>query len=314
MTQRLVYLNGAFVPEAQARISIFDCALMYGDMVFEMTRTFRQIPFRLDEHLDRLYDSLKYARLDCGLSQAEMVAATHETLERNSEALAGVDCQIMHNVTRGVIPVYDGIVPEGTGPVVTINVFPLYRHVGGMVDRYETGVHFVVPPQQSVPARYLDPKAKTRSRLHYKIAELQAAYMEEGAQALLTDEHGFVTEGTGNNFFMVRNGEVLTPRGRDILRGVSRGACLDLARGLGIPVRETDIEPYDVRQADEAWFTSTTICMVPITRFDFHTIGDGSPGPVYRRILQAWSEQVGVDIVAQARNLAAAGQNWSPES
>ena len=312
MSQRLVYLNGAFVSEAEARISIFDCALMYGDMCFEMTRTFNQVPFRLDEHLDRLYDSLKYARLDCGLSQAEMEAATMETLERNSEALGGVDCQIMHNVTRGLIPVYDGVMPGGSGPVVTINAFPLYRHVGGMVGCYETGVHFVVPPQQSVPARYLDPKAKTRSRLHYKIAELQAAHMEEGAQALLTDEHGFVTEGTGNNFFMVRNGEVFTPRGRDILRGVSRGACMELAQGLGIPVHETDIEPYDVRQADEAWFTSTTICMVPITRFDFHTVGDGKPGPVFRRILNAWSEVVGVDIVAQAREFAKAGQGWSP--
>lgn len=312
MSERLVYVNGRFVPESEARISIFDCALMYGDMVFEMTRTFRQAPFRLNDHLDRLYDSLKYARLDCGLTQADMEAATYETLERNRDALAGADCQIMHNVTRGVIPIYDGIAPEGIAPVVTINVFPLYRHIGGMAQRYETGVHFVVPPQQSIPARYLDPKAKTRSRLHYKIAELQAAHMEEGSQALLTDEHGFVTEGTGNNFFMVRNGEVLTPRGRDILRGVSRSACIELAQSLGIPVHETDIEPYDVRQADEAWFTSTTICMVPITRFDFHTVGTGTPGPTYRRILQAWSEQVGVDIVAQAHEYAEAAQDWSP--
>ena len=260
MAQRQVYFNGDFIPESEARISIFDCALMYGDMVFEMTRTFRQQPYRLRHHLERLYDSLKYARIDCGLSIDEMEAATHATLERNLPALDGVDCQIMHDVTRGALPLYDAIVREGTAPIVTINVFPLYRHVGGMAGKYDTGVHMVVPPQRSVPARYLDPKAKTRSRLHYKIAELQAANMEEGAQALLTDEHGFLTEGTGNNFFMVRDDEVLTPKGRDILRGVSRGACIELARGLGLTVRETDIEPYDVRQADEAWFTSTTIC------------------------------------------------------
>ena len=312
MPQRLVYFNGRFVAEAEARISIFDCALMYGDMVFEMTRTFNQQPYRLREHMLRLYDSLKYARIDCGLSLAQMEAATHETLERNRAALDGVDCQIMHDVTRGALPLYDTLVPEGTAPVVTINVFPLFRHVGGMADKYETGVHFVLTPQQSVPARFLDPKAKTRSRLHYKIAELQAANMDPGAMALLTDEHGFITEGTGNNFFLVCGGEVLTPRGRDILRGVSRGACIELARGLGLAVRETDIEPYDVRQAEEAWFTSTTICMVPVTRFDFQPVGDGRPGPVYRRLLEAWSREVGVDILGQARHFAQAGRGWVP--
>jgi branched-chain amino acid aminotransferase len=242
----------------------------------------------------------------------EMEAATMATLERNRDALDGVDCQIMHDVTRGALPLYDSVVREGTAPIVTINVFPLYRHVGGMADKYETGVHFVVTPQQSVPARYLDPKAKTRSRLHYKIAELQAANMEAGAQAVLTDEHGFLTEGTGNNFFMVRDGVVLTPTGRDILRGVSRGACIELARGLGLEVVETDIEPYDVRQADEAWLTSTTVCMIPITRFDFQPVGDGVPGSVYRRLLEAWSQEVGVDIAGQARELAVAGADWVP--
>ena len=102
--------------------------------------------------------------------------------------------------------------------------------------------------------------------------------MEAGAQALLTDEHGFITEGTGNNFFMVRDGQVITPKGHNVLRGVSRGACMELASKLDIPLCEADIEPYDVREADEAWFTSTTICMVPITRFNFQAVGDGQVG------------------------------------
>ena len=310
--QRLVYLNGQFVLEQEARISIFDSALMYGDMVFEMTRTFRQEPFLLDRHLDRLYDSIRYAQLDCGLSQPQMLAATRQTIERNRDALGDYDFQIMHNVTRGGMDLYAELIREGTAPVVTINVIPLIRHIGRGADSYERGAHFVTTSQRSVPARYIDPKAKNRSRIYYKLAELEAARIEPGAMALLTDERGFITEGTGNNFFMVRDGEILTPKPHDILRGVSRGYCMELAHTAGVAVRETDIEPYDVRQASEAWYTSTSIAMMPITRFDGAPVGSGTPGPIYRRLLSAWSTSVGVDIPAQARQYAGLVADWRP--
>jgi len=312
MSERLVYFNGAFIPEREARISIFDCALMYGDMVFEMTRSFKQKPYRLRQHLERLYASLDYVQVNCGLTVDQMEAATHETIERNLPALEGYDFQIMHDVTRGGLGLYDTIVKEGTAPIVSINVFPLVRHVGGAAEKYEKGAHFVITPQQSVPSRYIDPKAKNRSRIYYKIAELQAGQMEEGAMALLTDERGFITEGTGNNFFMVRDGEIFTPRPHNILRGVSRGACMELAEKLGIPVRETDIEPYDVRAADEAWCTGTSFCMLPITHFNFRPLGDGIPGAIYRKLLSAWSEEVGVDIAGQAREYAELARTWKP--
>ena len=206
MSQRLVYFNGEFIPEREARISIFDSALLFGDMVFEVTRTFNQKPFRLREHLDRLYGSLRYAEIDCGLTVDEMETATYETIEKNLPALNGLDFQIMHDVTRGGYPLYDGLIKEGASPIVSINIFPLIRHVGNQADKYETGSHFVITPQQSVPSRYIDPKAKNRSRIFYKLAELHASRLEEGAMALLTDEHGFITEGTGNNFFIARGG------------------------------------------------------------------------------------------------------------
>ncbi len=312
MSERLVYLNGNFVSEREARISIFDCALMYGDMVFEMTRSFGQKPYRLREHLERLYASLRYVEIDCGLSIDEMEAATMVTIERNLPALEDFDFQIMHDVTRGGMMLYESIVKEGTAPVVTINVFPLVRHIGWMAEKYETGVHFVVTPQQSVPARYIDPKAKNRSRVYYKIAELQAARMEQGAMALLTDERGFITEGTGNNFFIAKDGEIYTPKGHEILRGVSRGACIELARKAGMRVHEVDIGPYDVREADEAWFTSTTICMIPCTRFNDQAIGEGRPGPIYSQLLEVWSEEVGLDIAAQAREYGDRAATWRP--
>ena len=312
MTDRLVYFNGDFVPEDEARISIFDSALMYGDMVFEMTRSFGQKPYRLRHHLERLYASIKYAEIDLEMTIDEMEAATHETIARNRDALGSYDFQIMHDVTRGVMGLYAELVREGATPIVTINVIPLIRHIGSLAEKFTTGAHFVIPQQRSVPARYIDPKAKNRSRIFYKIAEVQAGRMEEGASALLTDERGFVTEGTGNNFFMVKDGVITTPKPHDILRGVSRGACMELAEKLGNPVIEADIEPYDVRAADEAWFTSTTICMIPITRFNFQTVGDGVPGPVYKQLLAAWSEEVGVDIAGQAGGYASLAKTWKP--
>lgn len=110
----------------------------------------------------------------------------------------------------------------------------------------------------------------------------------------------------------MRDGEIYTPKPHDILRGVSRHACMELAARLGIPVHEADIEPYDVQGAGEAWFTSTTICMMPIRRFNFEPVGGGKPGPVYQRLLAAWSEEVGVDIAAQARDYAEGAKTWQP--
>ena len=312
MPERVVYLNGNFIPERDARVSVFDSALMFGDMVFEMTRSFNQKPFRLREHLERLYASLVYTEIDCGMTIDQMERATLLTIEKNVPSLDGLDFQIMHDVSRGGLPIYEEIVAEGTDPIVVIVVFPLVRHLGGLAEKFEHGAHFVVTRQQSVPSRFIDPKAKNRSRLFYKLADLEAARIEPGAMPLLTDEMGFITEGAGNNFFMTRGGEILTPRGHNILRGVSRAVCLELAAKLGIPARETDLDPYDVREADEAWFTTTPASMVPVTRFNHQPVGDGKPGPLYRRLLDAWSAEVGVNIAEQARAYGEMAKTWKP--
>jgi len=119
------HTNGDFILEIDARISIFDSALMVGDMVFEMTRTFNQKPFQLRHHLERLYSSLEYAQIECGLTIDEMEAATHETIERNLPSLEDFDIQIMHDVSRGALDLYETIVREGIRPIVSINVLPL---------------------------------------------------------------------------------------------------------------------------------------------------------------------------------------------
>ena len=132
MSVRTVYFNGAFVPESEARVSIFASALMYGDMAFEMTRTFNHKPFRLREHLERLYGSLRLLEIDCGLTIDEMERATLATLKRNIPTeSADVDWKIMHDVSRGPLPLYGTSFADGVCPTVSINCWPLISHMGG---------------------------------------------------------------------------------------------------------------------------------------------------------------------------------------
>lgn len=311
MPSRVVYFNGHFVQESEARVSIFDSALMYGDMAFEMTRTYNRRPFKLREHLNRLYASLRLLEIDCGLTIDEMERISLETLERNLPTeSADMDWQIMHNVSRGPLDVYRTAFPEGLRPTVSINCWPLITHMGGFAPKYASGVHIVIPAQQALPAHLIDAKAKTRSRLHYQMALLQAARMGAGRWPMLLDPEGFLAEGPGWNIFLVRNGELLTPEPRNILLGISRATTIELARESGIPVRETNLGRYEALQADEIFCTATTYALVHATTFEGQTIGSGGPGPIFQRLLEAWKNRVGMDFVAQADHYAARLPAW----
>ena len=302
---RQVYLNGDFVPETEARISIFDSALMVGDMIFEFTRTYDGQPFHLRDHLDRLYTGLKILEIDCGLTVDELEAATHKTIEINRSCFAeGVDFQIMHNVSRGPTGYYRSIFTDGGRPTVTISCWPLTAQMATMASGYETGVSAVTPLQRAIPARLIDSKIKTRSRVYYQIADQQAKKIDPQAWALLLDEDGFVTEGTRSNFFIVKDNQLITAEPRNILRGVTRQLVIDLATRLGLVCREKNFEPYDLLTADEAFFTGTSFSIMPATRFNGHPIGDGVPGPITERLIGAWNEMVGLDIKAQAQSYA----------
>ncbi len=314
MSERVVYFSGQYVAESEARVSIFDSALMFGDMAFEMTRTFRGKPFRIREHLDRLYASLRLMEIDCGLSIDEMERVTLETLQRNWGTEADdVDWQIMHDVSRGPMPIYRSVFPQGLVPTVTINCWPLIAHMGGFAATYDTGAHLVIPAQQALPAHLVDPKAKTRSRLHYQLANLQAARIGEGGWAVMLDTDGFLAEGTGNNIFLVKDGVLYTPEPRNILLGVSRGVTIELSQKLGIPVRETNLGRYEALQADELFSTATTYCLVHAASFEGQPVGDGRPGPVFRRLTEAWKELAGVDFVAQAHDYAQRLPAWEEQ-
>ncbi|MEO1994917.1 MAG: aminotransferase class IV [Planctomycetaceae bacterium] len=314
MSERVVYFSGRYVTESEARVSIFDSALMFGDMAFEMTRTFRGKPFRLREHLDRLYASLRLMEIDCSLSIGEMERITLETLQRNRGTEADdIDWQIMHNVSRGPMPLYRSAFPQGLVPTVTINCWPLITHMGGFAATYDTGAHLVIPAQQALPAHLVDAKAKTRSRLHYQLANLQAARIGEGGWAVMLDPDGFLAEGTGNNIFLVKDGVLYTPEPRNILLGVSRGVTIELAQKLGISVRETNLGRYEALQADELFSTATTYCLVHAASFEGQPVGGGRPGPVFRWLAEAWKELAGVDFVAQARDYAQRRPAWEEQ-
>ena len=288
---RLVWWNGKLIPEQEARISIYDSALMFGDMVFEMTRSFNKKQFKLREHLERLYASIKYLRIPINLTIDEMEKAVYETIEANEPFFEDDDeHRIMIDVSRGLLGIYENNVTGiSTGPNVIIADFPLRWTVSNMGHLYDTGVNAVIPSQRAIPARLLEPKVKNRSRVHYLMANIEVSkFAGKDNWALLLDEDGFISEGTGDNFFIVKDGVIITPEGRNILRGVSREYIFTLANQLGIQCIEKNIEPYDVLMSDEAFMTGTPFCLVPVMRFNGQDIGLGNFGKITKKLLDTW--------------------------
>ena len=303
---RVVYLSGEYVPEREANVSIFDSALMFGDMVFEMTRSFNKKQFKLREHIDRLYTGIKILRIPLEMTPDEMERVCHEVVEKNDHLFSETDeHRLMINVSRGPLSIYAPIFEGGgkkAGCTVAIADFPLKWTLAGMGVLFDTGINAVITSQRAIPGHLLDPKIKNRSRIHYQMANIEASQVEgDNNWALLLDPDGNIAEGTGDNFFIVKDGVIITPEGRNILRGISRAYIFDLAEELAIDCVERNIEPYDVHTADEAFMTGTPFCMLPVTSLNGLAIGDGKVGAVTKRLLDKWSENVGVDIVAQVK-------------
>ena len=192
---------------------------MLGDMVYEMTRTFAHQPFMLDAHLDRLMASCRFTGIEPGLSRQEVEEVSLELLALNEPFVEPeVDLFIRHDISRGTMAHYERCVlppqkPTAPGQAtVIIACIPLIEYLGRAATYFDGGLHAVVPAQQAIPARYLDPKCKTRSRLHYQMANLQARRLDPEAWAVMVDEHGHIAEGTSSNFHIVKNGAIYTPQ------------------------------------------------------------------------------------------------------
>lgn len=300
---RLIYMNGEFIPEENAKISIYDSALMFGDMVFEMTRSFNKKQFMLREHLERLYASIKYLRIPIEMSMEEMESCVYQTIEANEPCFRDDDeHRIMIDISRGLLGIYQDVVGTHKGPNIIIADFPLRWTVAGMGALFDVGINAVIPSQRAIPASLLDPKVKNRSRIHYLMANIEVSnYVGENNWALLLDPDGYIAEGTGDNFFIVKDGVIITPEPRNILRGISRAYIFSLCEELGLKYVETNIETYDAMMADEAFMTGTPFSLLPVTSLNGVGIGNGKMGSITRMLLDKWSDNVGVDIEGQIK-------------
>jgi branched-chain amino acid aminotransferase len=297
----LVYINGEYYPPEEAKISVFDAAVMLGDTVTESTRTFGHRPFKLDVHIDRLYKSLKVTRIDPGLSPVEMRDLSLQVLERNLPRLAPhEDCWLVHNISRGLFVTGADPTKQRSTATVIIHTQPMI--LTDWASFYLDGCHAVTPPSRAVPPQALDARIKNRSRMAYTLAEIEVKLVDPAAQGILLDIDGNVAENKGGNFFIYADGVLKTPPTRNALAGISRATVLELAADLGIPTQVVDFQLYDIYTADEAFFTSTPYSIMPATRINGLPVGDGRVGEVTQRLLAAWSDRVGVDIVAQALN------------
>ena len=302
MTHPIAFLNGKILAAHEATLPIDDAGFVLGATVTEQLRTFGGRLFRLDRHLERLTKSLEICGLDTGLTRDDFARIAKKLVEHNYPLLApGDDLGLCIFVTPGPYAALSA--GRSGGPTICLHTFPLA--FGLWAARYTEGVSLVVTPVEQVSPRCWPAELKCRSRMHYYLADRQAAAIERGARALLLDAEGNVTESSTANLVIYVPGQgLIAPPRSEVLPGVSLEVLIELARGLAIPYSERALRPADVAAAAEAFLTSTPNCLLPVTRFTGRSIGDGRPGPIFGRISAAWNELVGLDIAAQAVRFA----------
>ena len=293
-SERVAYVNGEIVPESQALISIHDRGFLQGYSVFDTTRTFKHKIFKLDEHLNRFYNSLKYARLDPGMDISQMAQITMQVLETNLPLIGDDDDYwVTQRVSRGISG------PEGVKPTIIVESVPL--PFAARAKYYKDGMPVVIPSVRRTPPEVLSPRAKIQNYANLVQAEFEVKDKNPDGWPILLDMNGNLCEGPGSNFFIVKNGAVVTPREQFVLAGISRATTIELAQELGIETREEDIDLYDAYTADESFVTSTSFCICPVSSINGSPVGDLNtvPGPVTSRLLDAYSGLVGIDIQGQ---------------
>ena len=293
-SERVAYVNGEIVPESQASISIHDRGFLQGYSVFDTTRTFNHKIFKLDEHLHRFYNSLKYARLDPGMDISQMAQITMQVLETNLPLINNDDDYwVTQRVSRGI----SGL--DGEIPTVIVESVPL--PFAARAKYYKDGMPVVIPSVRRTPPEVLSPRAKIQNYANLVQAEFEVKDKNPDGWPILLDMNGNLCEGPGSNFFIVKNGAVVTPREQFVLAGISRATTIELAQELGIETREEDIDLYDAYTADESFVTSTSFCICPVSSINGSLVGDSKtvPGPVTSRLLAAYSGLVGIDIQGQ---------------
>jgi branched-chain amino acid aminotransferase len=296
--ERVAWFNGRIVRESEVVIPFRDQGFLRGDAVFDMTRSFNGKAFRLEEHVARLYRSLKYLDIDPGLLPAEMGSISEEVLARNRHLLGpGEDYWLAQRISRGVSRA-PGDNWDHYGPNVIVDCVPL--PLRERARHFRDGIDVVTPSLRRTPPDALSPRAKMHQYLNLVLADREVKAQNSDAWAVLLDVNGNLAEGQGSNIFLVRDGRLATPRERYVLPGVSRQATIDLAHQLQIPFEEKDLDLYDAYTADECFLTSTSLCICGVRSLNGRTFGAGQvPGTVTQRLIDAYKDMVGCDFVAQ---------------
>ena len=287
-----VYINGEFFDKDNAKISVFDHGLLYGDGVFEGLRCYNGKVFRLEQHIDRLWDSAKSLAIEIPMTKSEMIAATNQAVQVNQVK----EGYIRIVVTRGIGQENDlgtpdlGLDPFVCGPPQVIIIaaqLALYPK-----ELYETGLDIVTAGTMRMPPAALNPRIKSLNYLNSIMAKIEA--IRAGCvESLMLNHKGEVSECTGDNIFIIKNGVMTTPPiDAGILEGVTRNVVLELAAKLGIPTKECAFTRHDVFVADECFLTGSAAELIPVVSIDRRVIGNGKPGPITMQLLETFHEEV----------------------
>ena len=300
MSERIVFLNGQFVPEATASVSVFDRAFCAGDGVYDVARTFGHVPDKLAAHCNRLCRSAAYTRIPLQYTAEQLEAFAREVVAANTRAIdPRDDCVLWMIVTRGIDPPTRNPL-DSAGPTVMIYTVPIAYH--RFVAAYRSGANLLTATTRRTPPECLDPRAKITNKMNHIQAELEVKAVDRDAIPLMLGTDGTVAEAAWANLFFVTNGRVFTPKPRNILLGIMRENVLEIAPRASLEVVQDDYYPYDLTLADEIFLTTTSCCILPVGRFNGRQMA--APGPVTSRLMRTWSDTVGVDFVAQAMHFA----------
>jgi branched-chain amino acid aminotransferase len=275
-----VYVDGKFCDEKDAKVSVFDHGLLYGDGIFEGIRAYHGRVFKLKEHIDRLFYSAKAILLEIPISHAELMRAVVESCRVNNLR----DGYIRLIVTRGVGTL--GLNPnrcKNPSVIVIADKIQLYPQ-----EMYDQGMAIVTVPTTRNLHNAVNPAIKSLNYLNNILAKIEAniAGVEE---AIMLNSEGYVAECTGDNIFILKNNQMFTPPlSAGALYGITRGVVLEMARAANIPASEPNLTRYDLFNADECFLTGTGAELIPVTKIDGRVIGTGKPGPITKRLVEQY--------------------------
>jgi len=282
-TGRIYFLNGSFVKAEDARISVLDHGLLYGDGVYEAIRVYDGLVFKLKEHVDRLYESAKSVKIEIGVTREQMIETVIETVRKNQ--LRNAYVRIV--VTRGVGPM--GVDPRNCkAPTVVVIVEPR----DSIWKERPRGIRAMISSLRRTPPWSLDPRIKTLNYLNNILAKIEA--IESGVdEAIMLNSEGYVAEGSTENIFIAKDDAVVTPpEYSGILRGITRNVVVDIAKDLGFEVAERNITMHELFNADEVFVTGTAAEIVPVTMICGRIVGNGEPGRITLRVIDRFREKI----------------------